>query len=263
MIKPSFFAALAACALFIAGLLITPVAQAADDVTLPDTLRVNGLVITGKPSLIEEQKSDLSLLTSVQFGSSPLIVKGKKIVKSNKPILPKSSNKAKVIAVYPKISKESLVALPTLVTPTPMKPTVAPTEVPLPTNTPMPTTAPSPAVQGGLSADRLFEMANNHRKSIGLNELQKDERACAVAQSRAPEIAGEIASGNMHAGIRARNLPYWNSENIITMGTEEGAFNWWINDQIHKEAIEGNYTYSCVACSGYACVQEFTNFQSK
>ena len=263
MIKPSFFTALAVFTLFITGLLIAPIAHAADDVTLPDTLRVKGLVITGKPAIVEEEKSDLSLLTSVQFGSSPLVVKGKKIVKSTKPLLPTTKKKIKVASISPVISKETNIALPTLVTPMPVKPTIAPTETPLPTNTPTPTTAPSSTIQGGLSADRLFDMANNHRKSIGLNELQKDERTCAVAQSRAPEIASEIASGNMHAGIRARNLPYWNSENIITMGTEEGAFNWWINDQIHKEAIEGSYTYSCVACSGYACVQEFTNFQSK
>lgn len=235
MIKPSFFAAFTASVLFIAGLLVGPIAHAADDVTLPETLRVEGLMITGLPVAIEVQKTDFSLLTSLQFGSTPLILKGSKIVKTTSTLTPSPT------------------------------PTSTPTPSLTPTNTPRPTivSSPAPAVQGGLSADRLFDMANNHRKSIGLNELQKDERACAVAQSRAPEIAGEIAGGTMHAGIRARNLPYWNSENIITMGSEEGAFNWWINDQIHKEAIEGNYTYSCVACSGYACVQEFTNFQSK
>jgi uncharacterized protein YkwD len=138
------------------------------------------------------------------------------------------------------------------------------------TTTPTPSAAPQPtAVQqlqlsnGGLNADKLFSMSNSYRQSKGLSQLQKDDRACQVAASRAPEIAAEIAGGHMHSGIRARNLPYWNSEIIITMRTEEEAFNWWINDTIHREAIEGNYTYSCTACSGNACVQEFTNFQAK
>ena len=142
--------------------------------------------------------------------------------------------------------------------------TVTATATVAPTATPQPTVATQLQLSnGGLNADKLFSMANNYRQSKGLSQLQKDDRACQVAASRAPEIAAEIAGGHMHSGIRDRNLPYWNSEIIITMRTEEEAFNWWINDTIHREAIEGNYTYSCVACSGNACVQEFTNFQPK
>lgn len=129
-----------------------------------------------------------------------------------------------------------------------------------------PTTAASVAPQsnaGGLDPEKLFTMSNAFRQARGLPPFQKDERACSLAASRAPEIAGEVASGNMHAGLRARNLPYWNSENIISMRTEEAAFNWWVNDKIHHDAIVGNYTYSCVACSGNSCAQEFTNFQPK
>jgi uncharacterized protein YkwD len=149
-----------------------------------------------------------------------------------------------------------------------------------PTTTSIPTAVPQPQPKadrplaetstqqlqlsnGGLNADKLFSMTNSYRQSKGLPPVQKDDRVCQVASSRAPEIAAEIAGGHMHSGIRERNLPYWNSEIIITMRTEEEAFNWWINDTIHREAIEGNYTYSCTACHGNACVQEFTNFQAK
>lgn len=150
---------------------------------------------------------------------------------------------------------------PTIIqsTPTPITTSPAPTQIPQPPSTaPVTTTNP-----GGLDAEKLFNMANAYRQTKGLPPLQKDSRACELAVSRAPEINAEVAGGHMHSGLHNRNLPYWNTENIITMNSEESAFNWWINDTIHREAIEGAYTYSCVACSGNACAQEFTNFQPK
>lgn len=160
-------------------------------------------------------------------------------------------------------------------------PTTSPTSTPAPTKAlaPTPTTAPekqsttsltppqaapqSPANPGGLDAEKLFSMSNEYRAARGLPPFQKDERSCSLAASRAPEVAGEVASGALHSGLHARNLPYWNTENIISMRSEEEAFNWWINDKIHHDAIVGNFTYSCVACSGGNCAQEFTNYQPK
>lgn len=142
-------------------------------------------------------------------------------------------------------------------------PTTKPETSPTTPVTPVASTTQTNTAGGGLDPEKLFAMSNAFRQSRGLPAFQKDERACSLAASRAPEIAGEVASGNMHAGLRARALPYWNSENIISMRTEESAFNWWVNDKIHHDAIVGNYTYSCVACSGNSCAQEFTNFQPK
>ncbi len=150
----------------------------------------------------------------------------------------------------------------------------SPTPTPLPTkkDTPTPTSAPltpppaapqSTANPGGLDADKLFSMSNDYRAARGLPALQKNDQVCSLAASRAPEIAGEVASGALHSGLAARALPYWNTENIISMGSEEAAFNWWINDPIHHQAIVGNFTYSCVSCVGNNCAQEFTNFQPK
>jgi uncharacterized protein YkwD len=120
-----------------------------------------------------------------------------------------------------------------------------------------------PSNPGGLNADKLFSLVNSYRQSINLPAFQKDERSCSLASSRAPEINNEIATGTMHQGLKDRNLPYWNTENIISMNSEEAALQWWLGDYIHKKAIEGNFTYSCVACSGNACAEEFTNFQAK
>lgn len=115
----------------------------------------------------------------------------------------------------------------------------------------------------GLSADVLFSLVNTHRQTRKLPPFQKQDAICSLATSRAPEIAAEIAEGRMHQGMYARKLPYWNTENIILMNSETAALNWWLNSPIHRKAIENNYTYSCVACSGNTCTQEFTNFTPK
>lgn len=142
------------------------------------------------------------------------------------------------------------------------------TATPPSTVTTAPTTSPtplpiSPAIHEGMDAEKLFAMSNAHRQSKGLPLLQKDERTCSLAVSRATEIEGELNAGTLHNGLQTRNLPYWNTENAIAIAPEEAAFNWWLNDPIHKQAIEGNHTYSCVACSGKYCVQEFTSYQPK
>jgi uncharacterized protein YkwD len=168
---------------------------------------------------------------------------------------------------------ESIVLTPTIMptaTPTP-QPTANPT--PTPTSQPAitaadtqisPTYVPtSQSNPGGLNADDLFSMVNAYRASQGLPAFQEDAKTCSLAEERAPEVAGEVASGNLHAGLIAMNLPYWNTENIIQMNSDQAAFNWWINDPIHHEAIVGNFTYSCVACSGNSCAEEFTNYEEK
>lgn len=156
-----------------------------------------------------------------------------------------------------------------------VKPTQA--EIILPTSTPIPTTAlkmtdaplPTNVIihqkdAGGMSADRLFDMANTHRKSLGLGELQRDDKTCALAAARAGEIKAELENGTLHSGMYGRNLPYWNTENAIAMGPEEAAFAWWLSDYIHRKAIENpSYTISCTACQGVYCVQEFTSYQPK
>ncbi|MGI8419445.1 MAG: CAP domain-containing protein [Candidatus Levyibacteriota bacterium] len=149
-------------------------------------------------------------------------------------------------------------ALASTVTPTATSPTQAATYTP--------TTQPQATVTqnlGGLNPDTLFSMVNSYRQSNGLPAFQKDDKSCSLAASRAPEIAGEMAAGTMHSGLRARNLPYWNTENIISMNSEVAAFNWWINDSIHRQAIESTNTFSCVACSGNSCAEEFTSYQAK
>ncbi len=132
-----------------------------------------------------------------------------------------------------------------------------------PTPTAAPIITPLPISTGGLNADHLFNLVNNHRISRGLPPFEKEGRLCEVAQSRAPEIRGEITNGTLHSGLRNRGLPYRVYENAIWMSSEERAFAWWMNSGIHRASIEGNYKYSCTSCHENACVQLFSNFEAK
>lgn len=154
---------------------------------------------------------------------------------------------------------------------------VEPPSSPSPTSTPIDTSiveaeaihmTPAVASQGEISngslhADTIFSIINQHRSQIGLPSFQRDDRLCQIAQARAPQITNEVVTGTMHSGFFALHLPYWATENIISIHSDQEAVNWWLNEPIHRHAIEGNYIYSCVACSGESCSEVFTNFQPK
>lgn len=142
----------------------------------------------------------------------------------------------------------------------------------IPTPEPVVTIVPSTqllSVEDQLSApqlngDVLFNLVNTMRTQYGLAPFQKDDRICNVALSRVPELDNEIwVSHTMHAGFYARNLPYFATENIISMRTEQEALKWWLNSPVHRAALLGNYKYACTACSGKSCSMIFTNFDMK
>ncbi len=140
-------------------------------------------------------------------------------------------------------------------------PTVSVTPIPLPQVTPDQSAGSSGSV---LNAETLFQMVNSYRSSVGLAAFEKDPRICEVATSRGPELDNEVyGSSYMHAGFKARNLPYWATENMISMRTEAEALQWWLNSPIHRSAILGNYKYACVSCAGKSCAMIFTNFDPK
>lgn len=134
---------------------------------------------------------------------------------------------------------------------------------PTATPTPTPTPAPASAVPMGTDSYTLFQMVNDHRAKLGLASFEKDGRLCEIARNRAPQVNSELASGTLHKGFKALNLPYWATENIAAYSTIEENLHFWLSDYIHKKAIEGDSKYSCVACSGASCSQIFTSFVSK
>lgn len=135
------------------------------------------------------------------------------------------------------------------------------------TMTPVPTIAVQETVSQvphPLNADKLFDLVNNYRTTIGLPAYQKEDRVCKLADERALEIYDEIfVTYSMHKGLQNRNLDYWIWENIIYQNTEEQALNWWLNSPIHKRGIESDMQYSCTKCSGNSCAQLFTSFVPK
>lgn len=120
-------------------------------------------------------------------------------------------------------------------------------------------------VSSELNADTLLGLINEHRVSLGLPALQKDDSLMQIARERAPELFDEIfVNGNMHAGFHARNLPYFATENIIYNQSEAGAFRWWLNSGVHRAAIQNpEYTHTGIACAGKACAQIFTAFKPR
>lgn len=136
----------------------------------------------------------------------------------------------------------------------PIVPSIGPSEIPQPVQ----------ATKGGLRAEVLFAMVNDHRARIGLPPFQQDGDLSQIAQSRTPELQGEMYNGGgMHAGFYNRQLPYRATENMISQQTEAEALNWWLNSSVHRKAIEGDYTHASVACEGKNCAMIFTSFQPK
>lgn len=125
---------------------------------------------------------------------------------------------------------------------------------------PTPTAAPVTDTTSGLNADLIFDMVNAERAKAGLPAFAKDTAVCAIAAARGPELAGEVATGNLHAGLYNKNRGFYVTENMIYGNSEAFALNWWLNSPIHRSQIFGNFTYSCVVCVGNACAQIFTNY---
>ena len=115
-----------------------------------------------------------------------------------------------------------------------------------------------------LSADLLFDLVNNHRKSLGLPPFEHEPRVCSVAESRKDEIVNEaLVTHNLHAGFYAKNLPYFATENMIYQHTEAEALSWWLHSPIHRSALEGNHKYACGVCNGQVCNMVFTNYETR
>jgi len=151
-------------------------------------------------------------------------------------------------------------------------PTPQPTQTPTPTNptspqSPVPTSPEKPASPekpSSLDANLIFNMINQHRANLGLAAFEKEEKLCAMAQERGPELYDEIfTNGNIHGGFYKRNFPWWITENMKYGESEESVFNWWLSSPIHRKAIESDFIYSCGECYGNSCVQLFTSYTPK
>ncbi len=114
-----------------------------------------------------------------------------------------------------------------------------------------------------LDSEKIFELVNQYRASLGLMPFEKDDKICELAQARSTELAAEIENGTLHSGLYNRNFPYWIFENAKVGSNEEGTLSWWLSSPIHRESIVGDYKFSCVKCTGSNCSEIFTSFSPK
>lgn len=143
----------------------------------------------------------------------------------------------------------------------PFQTTSAVNVVTLPTMTPLSTQALENNTV--LDSEKIFNLVNQYRVSLGLSPLEKDDKVCELAETRSRELVGELSSGTLHSGLYNRNLPYWIFENAKVGSNEEDAVAWWISSPIHRQSIVGDYKFSCVKCTGTYCSQIFTGFVPK
>ena len=115
---------------------------------------------------------------------------------------------------------------------------------------------------GPPDAQEMLELVNQERAKVGVAPLKLDERLNASAQEKADdmisrnyrdhvspegihgyELVFKHASGECrHAG---ENLA-WRTNN--TVGTTRDAFNWWMNSELHRKAIQNpKYTKTGIA----------------
>lgn len=115
-----------------------------------------------------------------------------------------------------------------------------------------------------LNAKFLTLLINEWRIGQKLKPYVTDDRLCSLSNDR---VLKDERFDN-HKGQKGRVYdPYYAipkgvtiSENIGISTSEYLLLQSWLASPTHAEALRHDYKYSCVACSGDYCVQEFSNF---
>lgn len=113
------------------------------------------------------------------------------------------------------------------------------------------------------NSDRLFDLINNWRKENNLSEYIVDNELCSFAKTRVKEIKENY--GHEEFMKRFSNTSYEISENLSTGSLinlqEEHILIGWLKSSKHKEALEREYSKSCLVCDNdkdnFYCVQLF------
>lgn len=112
-----------------------------------------------------------------------------------------------------------------------------------------------------LSEDKLWTLINNYRESKSLKPFIKDQKLCDIAEFRVVQLKTKEGDYFNHDGFHelldGNKIKY--AENITGGYSEENALDRWLNSPPHKEAIEAEWKYSCVATGNNYAVQIFSN----
>lgn len=98
----------------------------------------------------------------------------------------------------------------------------------------------------------LFEMINNYRVSIGLNEMQFESTTYYYASLHTSYMISKGNTSHDNFSNRANSIAkrtnaVFVAENVARKyDTIEDAFDAWLLSSGHRENIEGNYNYSAI-----------------
>lgn len=112
----------------------------------------------------------------------------------------------------------------------------------------LPTVTPPPIE---LDHDILMLEVNNYRIREGLRPFSSDTRTCEIAQTRIKDIVTHFS----HDGFSAERLCggyYCQIGEVLARNypNEKETLQGWINSEMHKYIIEGNYQTACAATDG-------------
>lgn len=110
-----------------------------------------------------------------------------------------------------------------------------------------------------LNADKLFSEINIWRTEVGKKPYTKLDSLCEIANKRVKQIVNNFT----HSQFSKLEYPSTLSENLAkNPNGEEKTIDMWLNSKSHREALESNYTYSCIATEGTYAVQIFSSCEN-
>ena len=146
----------------------------------------------------------------------------------------------------------TLTSTPTLSATNTPSPTAEKTSTPKPTSTPSQTSAKT--LQAVSVSENLLKKVNEYRNSKGLSSVTTDGYTCAFATTRANEIVENFNHDGFRNRIDSKNLPYPSyshiTENIAMNSNPDQVIQGWIDSPGHRENMEKNTPYACIANSG-------------
>lgn len=113
-----------------------------------------------------------------------------------------------------------------------------------------------------LDSNKLWSLVNEHRIKLGLKPFIKDQRLCEIANIRSIDIQKDYSHDQFIPRLPKDSLNQIYSENIVSAINEDLALKGWLVSTPHRKAIDGNWTYSCIATNGSFAVQIFSSFDN-
>lgn len=115
-----------------------------------------------------------------------------------------------------------------------------------------------------LNETLLWNVIQTWRKKSGYKEYIKNDSLCRIAEERVKYLKDKGFSGFNHEGFHKYYDNYQSllSENMTGGINEQDALERWLSSTPHRNALERNYKYSCVAAEMDYAVQIFSNCEN-